>query len=59
MPKGSLGQLSRRRFEALLRSLSGRRSEIARATEFALLRAEAADEVRVPSDSASTTDHAD
>ncbi|RSH95364.1 hypothetical protein EHS25_000451 [Saitozyma podzolica] len=43
--KGKLGKLARRRFEAMLRVLSGKRSEIARAMEFAMTHAEAADEV--------------
>ncbi|RXK39027.1 hypothetical protein M231_03757 [Tremella mesenterica] len=43
--KGHLGKLARKRFEALLRVMSGKRAEIARAMEFALVRAEAADEV--------------
>lgn len=45
--KGKLGKLARRRFEAMLRVLSGKRSEIARAMEFAMTHAEAADEVRI------------
>lgn len=43
--KHALGDVSRRRFEAMLRSMSGKRVEIARAMEFSLKRAEAADEV--------------
>jgi hypothetical protein len=46
--KGKLGKLARRRFEAMLRVLSGKRSEIARAMEFAMTHAEATDEVRIP-----------
>jgi len=37
--------MARKRFESTLRSMSGKRVEIARAMEFALNRAEAADEV--------------
>jgi U2-associated protein SR140 len=37
--------MARKRFESTLRSMSGKRVEIARAMEFALKRAEAADEV--------------
>lgn len=40
-----LGKLARRRLEAMLRSMSGKRVEIARAMEFALKRADAYDEV--------------
>ncbi|ODN74694.1 hypothetical protein L202_07026 [Cryptococcus amylolentus CBS 6039] len=43
--KGKLGRLAKRRFEAMLRVISGKRGEIARAMEFALTHAEAADEV--------------
>jgi len=43
--KGKLGKLARRRFEAMLRITSGKRVEIARAMEFAMTRAEAAEEV--------------
>ncbi|WVO15268.1 hypothetical protein L204_102924 [Cryptococcus depauperatus] len=43
--KGHLGKLARKRFEAMLRGISGKRGEIARSMEFALLRAEAADEI--------------
>lgn len=43
--KGRIGKMARRRFESLLRAMSGKRVEIARAMEFALTRAEAADEV--------------
>jgi len=45
--KGRIGKMARRRFESLLRAMSGKRVEIARAMEFALTRAEAADEVRL------------
>jgi U2-associated protein SR140 len=44
--KGRIGKMARKRFESTLRSMSGKRVEIARAMEFALKRAEAADEVR-------------
>ncbi|WWD06619.1 hypothetical protein V865_004712 [Kwoniella europaea PYCC6329] len=43
--RGKLGKLARKRFEAMLRAMSGKRAEIARAMEFALKKAEAADEV--------------
>ena len=43
--KAALGTIARRRFQAMLRCMSGKRVEIARAMEFALKRAEAADEV--------------
>ncbi|KIR70198.1 U2-associated protein SR140 [Cryptococcus deuterogattii CA1014] len=43
--KGKLGRLARKRFEAMLRAMTGKRAEIARAMEFALKRAEAADEI--------------
>ncbi|ODN91468.1 U2-associated protein SR140 [Cryptococcus wingfieldii CBS 7118] len=43
--KGKLGRLAKRRFEAMLRVMSGKRGEIARAMEFALTHAEAADEI--------------
>ncbi|WRT68937.1 uncharacterized protein IL334_005919 [Kwoniella shivajii] len=43
--RGKLGKLARKRFEAMLRSMSGKRAEIARGMEFALKKAEAADEV--------------
>jgi U2-associated protein SR140 len=42
--KGRIGKMARKRFESMLRSMSGKRVEIARAMEFALTRAEAADE---------------
>lgn len=40
--------MARKRFESILRLMSGKRVEIARAMEFALNRAEAADEVCHP-----------
>jgi U2-associated protein SR140 len=43
--KGRIGKMARKRFESTLRSMSGKRVQIARAMEFALKRAEAADEV--------------
>ncbi|CCM01499.1 uncharacterized protein FIBRA_03553 [Fibroporia radiculosa] len=43
--KNELGKLSRRRFEAMLRALTGRRGEIARCMAFSLEHAEAAGEV--------------
>lgn len=43
--KGKLGKLARKRFEACLRGMSGIRAEIARAMEFAMQKADAADEV--------------
>ncbi|CDO77314.1 hypothetical protein BN946_scf184775.g4 [Trametes cinnabarina] len=43
--KHELGKLARRRFEAMLRALSGRRGEIARCMAFSLEHAEAAAEV--------------
>ncbi|KIK67195.1 hypothetical protein GYMLUDRAFT_238518 [Collybiopsis luxurians FD-317 M1] len=43
--KSSLGRLARRRFEAMLRALSGKRGEIARCMAFSLEHAEAAHEV--------------
>ncbi|KAI0823715.1 hypothetical protein BC628DRAFT_1324593 [Trametes gibbosa] len=43
--KHELGKLSRRRFEAMLRALSGRRGEMARCMAFSLEHAEAAAEV--------------
>jgi U2-associated protein SR140 len=45
--KGRLGKLARRRFEAMLRALSGRRGELARCMAFSLEHAEAASEVRI------------
>ena len=47
--KHVLGKLARRRFEALLRALSGRRGEMARCMAFSLEHAEAAAEVRCSS----------
>ena len=44
--KHKLGKLARRRFEAMLRAMSGRRGEIARCMVFSLEHAEAASEVR-------------
>lgn len=52
--KGKMGRLARKRFEAMLRVMSGKRGEIARAMEFALTRAEAADEVGDDNASADT-----
>lgn len=43
--KNQLGRLARKRFEAMLRALSGRRGELARCMAFALEHAEAASEV--------------
>ncbi|KAI0630343.1 hypothetical protein C8Q77DRAFT_1137614 [Trametes polyzona] len=43
--KHELGKLARRRFEAMLRALSGRRGEVARCMAFSLEHAEAAAEV--------------
>ncbi len=43
--KGQLGKFARRRFESMLRGVSGTREEIARCMEFALMHADAADEV--------------
>lgn len=43
--KTSLGRLARRRLEAMLRSMTGKRVEIARAMEFAIKRADVSDEV--------------
>ncbi|CAL1707281.1 unnamed protein product [Somion occarium] len=43
--KNELGRLARRRFEAMLRALSGRRGEMARCMAFSLEHAEAAAEV--------------
>lgn len=40
-----LGKLARKRFEAMLRALSGRRGELARCMAFSLEHAEAASEV--------------
>lgn len=43
--RNALGRLARKRFEAMLRALSGKRGEIARCMAFALEHAEAATEV--------------
>ena len=43
--KTVLGRLARRRFEAMLRALTGKRGEIARCMTFSLEHAEAAHEV--------------
>ena len=43
--KVALGRLARRRFEAMLRALTGKRGEIARCMTFSLEHAEAAHEV--------------
>ncbi|EKM54545.1 uncharacterized protein PHACADRAFT_185461 [Phanerochaete carnosa HHB-10118-sp] len=43
--KNQLGRLARKRFEAMLRALSGRRGELARCMAFSLEHAEAASEV--------------
>lgn len=45
--KNELGRLARKRFEAMLRALSGRRGELARCMAFSLEHAEAANEVRL------------
>jgi hypothetical protein len=45
--KTKLGKLARKRFEAMLRSLSGARLELARCMAFSLEHAEAANEVLV------------
>lgn len=42
LPKGRLGKLARRRFEALLRSITSTREKIARGMVFALEHADAA-----------------
>jgi U2-associated protein SR140 len=44
-PKDKIGRVARKRFEAMLRAMSGKRAEIARAMEFAMTHAESADEV--------------
>ena len=46
--KSKVGKLGRKRFEAMLRVVSGKRAEIGRAMEFAVKHAEAADEVSRP-----------
>lgn len=51
--KHHLGKLARKRFEAMLRALSGRRGELARCMAFSLEHAEAASEVRLPNSCAS------
>ena len=43
--KERIGRLGKKRLEAMLRIMSGKRAEIARAMEFAVKRAEAADDV--------------
>ena len=43
--KNALGKLARRRFESMLRALSGKRGEMARCMAFSLEHAEAAHEV--------------
>ncbi|TCD71267.1 hypothetical protein EIP91_011746 [Steccherinum ochraceum] len=43
--KNELGRLARKRFEAMLRALSGRRGELARCMAFSLEHAEAANEI--------------
>ena len=45
--KNALGKLARKRFEAMLRALSGKRGELARCMAFSLEHAEAASEVRL------------
>ena len=45
--KTKLGKLARKRFEAMLRSLSGLRGELARCMAFSLEHAEASNEVSV------------
>lgn len=45
LPKGKLGKFSRRRFQAMLRSLTPQRERIARCMAFALHHADAADEI--------------
>lgn len=45
--KTKLGKLARKRFEAMLRSLSGTRGELARCMAFSLEHAEAANEVKL------------
>lgn len=46
--KGQIGKMAKKRLEAMLRVMSGKRAEIARAMEYAVKRAEAADEVSLP-----------
>ena len=43
--KSTLGRLARKRFESMLRALSGKRGEMARCMAFSLEHAEAAHEV--------------
>lgn len=45
--KGRLGKLARRRFESMLRALSGQRGELARCMAFSLEHADAASEVTI------------
>jgi U2-associated protein SR140 len=45
--KNVLGKLARRRFEAMLRAISGKRGELARCMAFSLEHAEAASDVRL------------
>lgn len=42
--KAKIGKVARKRFESILRSMSGKRVEIARAMQFAVNHAEAAEE---------------
>ncbi|KAJ9124211.1 hypothetical protein QFC22_001009 [Naganishia vaughanmartiniae] len=44
--KGTLGKIARKRFESGLRAMTGNREEIARLMEFAMVHADAAEEVR-------------
>lgn len=43
--KGALGKIARKRFESGLRAMTGNREEIARLMEFAMVHADAAEEV--------------
>jgi U2-associated protein SR140 len=43
--KGKLGKIAQRRFESMLRALTGKRGELARCMAFSLEHAEAAPEV--------------
>ena len=45
--KGTLGKIARKRFENGLRAMTGNREEIARLMEFAMVHADAAEEVRL------------
>jgi U2-associated protein SR140 len=54
--KNVLGKLARKRFEAMLRALSGKRGEMARCMAFSLEHAEAAHEVRHELHSLATSD---